>query len=129
MLGAGYRSHVRVIAKHPPELSDEKALAMCRPRGTMIFDYHSGVLFEASAGAGILLEVIVERVVFRLWREKDLSLHFLHATPSAGTRVATVDLAQLSASSTVGVALVWAPEETRLHVFDPRTPNTMVTAA
>jgi hypothetical protein len=106
---------------HPSTLPDETAEAMCRPQGTMLFDYTSEQLFKKSAGAGVLLEVVVEGLVFRLWRDGDLALHFLHSSPGTGTRIATVNLSDLSPRPKIGVALVWSPTETRLHVVDPQT--------
>jgi hypothetical protein len=95
-----------------------------------MFKYTSEQLLDRSAGSGILLEIVVGRIVFKLWRDEDLSLHFLHSSPGSGTRVATVDLATFPKHPSVRVALVWSPEETRLHVLEPGdNPSTMLTGA
>jgi hypothetical protein len=119
---------VHVSRKHPVNLPDEAAQAMCRPRGTLTFKYSFDQLFDRSAGSGVLLEVLVGRTVCRLWRDEDLNLHFLHSSPGAGTRVATVSLEKLRQAPTIGAALVWSPEETRLHVLDTDDPTSMVAA-
>lgn len=87
----------------------------------MLFNYTSEQLFKKSAGAGVLLEVVVDGLVFKLWRDEDLALHFLHSSPSTGTRIATVNLNALSPRPTIGIALVWSPAETRLHMLNPQT--------
>lgn len=93
-----------------------------------MFKYRSDELFDESAGSGVLLEVVVGRIVFRLWRDETLNLHFLHSSPGAGTRVATVSLEKLRDVPTIGTAVVWSPEETRLHVLEADNPTRMLTA-
>jgi hypothetical protein len=119
---------MRVTRKHPPTFSDEAAQAMCRPEGTVVFGYTSEQLFDKSAGAGVLLEVVVDSLVFRLWRDDHLQLHFLHASPGTGTRIATLSLAGFDSRPKIGVALVWSANETRLHVLDPENGNEMGSA-
>jgi len=99
----------------PPKVSEQIMEAMKLPSGTISFKYRSHKLFDSTIGHGILLDTSTDDVVFKLERDADLNLHFIYSTPSTGTRIASVDIAPLKGGEGVYIALVWSPEETRLH--------------
>src|SRR3954464_10741332 len=92
---------------------------MCRPEGTVTFWATYPQLLDGSAGDGVLMQVVAGDVVFRLERDAQLVLKFIHATPGKGTHKAAVHLNPLVASGPCEgffFALAWSPDETRLHV-------------
>jgi len=114
------------IPSVPREVAEQIRAALKRPEGTFMFDYRFDGLFDPALGHGVLLEVATGAILFRLERDLDLHLHFIHSSPGTTTRVASVDLRPLKGSMAVKIALVWSPEETRLHVADADNPERSV---
>ena len=114
------------IPSVPREVAEQIRGAMKRPEGTITFRYRFGGLFDPTLGRGVLLEVTTGAILFRLERDPDLHLHFIHSSPGTGTRVASVDLEPLKGTMAVKVALAWAPEKTFLHVADADNPDRSV---
>jgi len=100
----------------PPEVLKKIQEEMCRPEGTVEFDYVSETLFDTALPQEVILEVAAGAHVFQLVRNERLELLFYHSAPGTGTRVATVDLTSVTPCFRVYIALVWSPSETRLHV-------------
>jgi hypothetical protein len=95
------------------------AEAMRRPEGTGTFVGTFPDLLVDDGRAGVLLEVVIGRIVFRLVRDGDLTLRFVHATPGEGTHEAALSLAELGKQQDherFFFALVWSPTTTRLHL-------------
>lgn len=109
-----------------PEVAGQICAAMKRPEGTLMFTYRFDRLFDPALGRGVLLEIPTGAILFRLERDPDLYLHFIHSSPGTGTRVASVDLEPLKGSMAVKIALVWSQQETRLHVADAGNPERSV---
>ncbi len=99
---------------------------MRRPEGTLIFRYRSDQILNPEAGPGKVMEVTTGGILFSLARDAGLNLSFIHSSPGTGTRVASVDLAPLSGSKALRIALVWSPNETRVQVFDAENPERVV---
>lgn len=106
----------------PPEVLKKMQEEMCRPEGTVEFDYVSETLFDTALPQEVILELAAGAHVFQLVRNERLELLFYHSAPGTGTRVATVDLTSVTPCFRVYIALVWSPSETRLHV-GPRVPG------
>lgn len=88
---------------------------ICRPEGTLTFNYSSPDLFNEKVPGGVLLEIPSGQHFFRLERDNELHLHYYHSSPGTGTRVATIDLKKLTPSETVFIAITWSPENINLH--------------
>ena len=89
---------------------------MRRPEGTFQFRYAFDGLFDRELGHGLLVEIVSGQVLLRLERDADLILHFIHSSPGTGTRDASISIEPLMGSESIWIALVWSPQETRLHV-------------
>lgn len=114
------------IPSVPPEVVEQIRAAMKRPEGKFMFNYQFDGLFDTALGHGVLIEVATGAILFRLERDPDLHLHFIHSSPGTGTRVASADLGPLKGSRAVKIVLVWSPQETRLHVADAGNPERSV---
>ncbi len=96
--------------------------AICRPEGTVSFKYLCKELFDPDVGRGILVEIPSRGHLFRIERDEDFILHFLHASPGTGTRVASIDLKKVPPSDTVFLAFSWSPKEINFHL-GPQVPG------
>ncbi|MDD2366063.1 MAG: hypothetical protein PHN84_07860 [Desulfuromonadaceae bacterium] len=106
----------------PPSIRAEIQEAVCRPEGTVSFEYHSKELFDHNVKGGILFEIPSGGHLFRLERDDNLVLYFYHTSPGTGTRVAKVDLKEATPAEKVFMAFTWSPVEIALHV-GPRAQN------
>lgn len=111
----------------PKEIAQQIRALMKRPEGTFTFRYRFDGLFDRALGYGVLLEVVTGGILFRLVRDADLGLHFIHSSPGTGTRDACANLEPLIGSEAVRITLVWSPQETRLHVGGLSGSKCMVT--
>lgn len=100
----------------PPEVYKQIQELICRPEGTVSFNYTFKNLFNPSIGRGIVLEIPSGEHLFRIDRDENLLLHFYHSSPGTGTRVATIDLKQAVPAETVFLAFTWTPKEINFHV-------------
>ncbi|MCO8127631.1 hypothetical protein NHL50_10475 [Acidimicrobiia bacterium EGI L10123] len=103
----------------PEAKAEAIAEAMQRPEGTITFIGTYPDLLVDDGRSGLLLEIVIGRIVFRLVRDGDLTLRFVHATPGKGTHEAALSLAELGEQEEHGrffFALVWSPTTTRLHL-------------
>ena len=89
---------------------------MCCPEGTVGFIFRSEFLFARDVPTLLVFETVAGAHYFRVERDSDFHMHFFHASPGTGTRVATVDVASLAPADALWFGFVWSPEETRLHV-------------
>jgi hypothetical protein len=90
--------------------------AICRPEGTVSFKYTSKQLFDPAAGAGILIQIPSREHLFRIERDADLVLHFIHSSPGTGTRIASIDLKNVPPCETAFLAFTWSPTEINFHL-------------
>lgn len=97
-------------------IQEELRNAMKIPKGTILFNYTSKGLFDASLEKGILVEITTGEIFYRLERDSNLNLNFFHSSPGTNTRISTIDLKQLPESDTVKIYLTWSPENIGLHV-------------
>lgn len=114
------------IPNVPTDIASQIRNAMKLPEGTFMFRYRFDGLFDTSLGCGVLLEIVTGAIFFRLERDADLNIHFIHSSPGTGTRVATANLEPLRGSEAIRIGLVWSPMETRLHIVDADNPNRSV---
>ena len=96
--------------------------AICRPEGTVSFKYSCKELFELGVGRGILVEIASREHLFRIERDENLILHFIHSSPGTGTRVASIDLKKVPPSETIFLAFTWSPKEINFHL-GPQIPG------
>lgn len=95
---------------------------MCRPEGTVGFEYYSAALTSRAAPGGRLFEVVSGQHFFMLERTDDVRLCLYHSSPGTGTRVAVIDLKELGAIVKAYVAFTWSPDKLTLY-FGRRNPN------
>jgi hypothetical protein len=105
-----------------PEVVQRISEAICRPEGTVEFEYSSDAAFKQGSDAGVILEVPAGGHLFRLERTSDRVLRFYHSSPGTGTRVAEIALSGLPDFEQVYLALTWTPEETNFYC-GPRIPG------
>jgi len=106
----------------PPDIFKQIKEAICRPEGTVSFKYTCKELFDPAVGRGILVEITSREHLFRIERDEDLMLHFLHSSPGTGTRVASIDLKKAPPSDAVFLAFTWSPKEINFHL-GPQVPG------
>lgn len=99
----------------PSEVLRQIADAICRPVGTVAFEYSSPDAFRIDGPSGVIIEVPAGGHYFRLDRTADRLLRFYHSSPGTGTRVASIDLRGLPEFERALLAFVWSPDEIRLH--------------
>lgn len=93
------------------------------PEGTFMFVYSGEGLFDFSPPRVVLLQVIAGSTLFVLERESS-KLSFIHASPGEGTRIATVNLADLKPVDRLKLAFTWSHEGTTLYVGPADEPST-----
>ena len=69
----------------PPDIYKQIQEAICRPEGTVSFKYTCKELYDPAVGRSILVEIPSREHLFRIERDEDLMLHFLHSSPGTGT--------------------------------------------
>lgn len=99
-----------------PHIFKQIQEAICRPEGTFAFEYYSKDLFDKNKKGGLLLQVPSGEHLFRLERDDNLLIHFYHSSPGIGTRVATIDLKEVSPSDHVFLSFAWSPSEINLYL-------------
>jgi len=104
------------------ELVEQIAEALCRPEGSVEFEFQSDCAFKENAEAGILIEVPAGGHYFRLERTDERILRFYHSSPGTGTRVAEIPLAGLPDFEQAYLALTWTPAEMSFYC-GPRIPD------
>lgn len=100
-----------------PELVREIAAAICRPEGTVAFDYSSCDAFRIGVPGGVILEIPSGGHYFRLERTQDRHLNFYHSSPATGTRLASLDLSPVPTFERAFLTFTWSPEEVCVHCF------------
>lgn len=107
----------------PQQVLEQIAAAMCRPVGTVAFEFTSKGAFKVDGEPGVLFEVPTGGHLFRIERQPDRALAFIHAAPATGTRQAVIRLYGLPDFEQAFLAFSWSPEEVKFHC-GPRIPNT-----
>lgn len=95
----------------PPKVVEQIKAAMCRPEGSVTFEYESPTAFKIGSPEGVLLEIFAGGHLFRLERSAARVLSFIHASPGTGTRIASIDLSELPEFERAFLAFTWTPEE------------------
>ncbi len=99
----------------PPNLIREIAAKICRPKGTVSFEYSSFDAFRVGTHGGMILEIPSGGHYFRLERTQDRRLNFYHSSPATGTRLASIDLKPVPTFQRAYLAFAWSSEEVRLY--------------
>lgn len=99
----------------PPEKLREIQEAMQCPEGTLFFSYFSDDLFNTDKRGGRIWELFAGQHFFLIERTDDLLLRFYHSSPGTGTRVAVIDLRQMSPCNPIGITITWVPTEINLY--------------
>ena len=100
----------------PKNIAEKIQALMKRPEGSLQFRYRFNGPFDHAIGHGVLLQIVSGSIIFQLELDPDLILHFIHSSPGTGTRDASISIEPLLGSEAIWIALVWSPQETRLHV-------------
>ncbi len=106
----------------PQDKYEQIKEAMCRPEGTLSFEYTSEELFDKKNDGGIILDIPTRGHYFKLVRDKDFKLNLYHSSPGTGTRVATIDLNTVPPAKKVFIQFSWSPLELILYI-NPRIEN------
>lgn len=105
------------------EVLEQIREAIKRQEGTMAFEYITEEnLFDPKVPGGIIFHTTSGEHYFRLERTNDAEIQFYHSSPGTGTRVASVNLRDLTPSKKVFVVFSWSPAEIQLHI-GPRGEN------
>lgn len=102
-----------------PAVAEDLAGKMANTAGTLAFQGTYRGLLSDDGAAGILFEVVKTPTAWQLIRAQYLTLHFVHASPATGTRVAVLDLQVLQTDTPCHAflfCLVWAPDRLELSV-------------
>jgi hypothetical protein len=94
-----------------PAPVEQIAEAICRPEGTVEFEYSSDVAFKEISDVGVLIQVPAGGHLFRLERAIARVLRFYHSSPGTGTRVAEIALGDLPDFEQAFLAFTWTPQE------------------
>ena len=99
-----------------PELFRQIQKAIRLPEGSFVFKYHSPDLLDKNKKGGIIFEIPTGQHIFRLERDDNFKLNFYHSSPGTGTRVASIDLAQVHPTEHVQIFLTWGTNEINLYL-------------
>lgn len=99
-----------------PGIVRDMQRALMRPEGTLVFNYFLPGLLDPSLGSGIILQIPAGNTLFRLERDAELHLRFIHASPGTGTRISEVDLHELEPTESVRIIVTWSSQEIELYV-------------
>lgn len=114
--------------KVSPELQAQIGATICRPEGSLTFEYSSAEAFKKDQKPGLLLQIPSGGHLFRLERVEGRRLLFFHSSPGTGTRVATIDLADLPDFEKAFLAFTWSPQEACFYC-GPRIPGAALLSA
>lgn len=103
--------------------AQEIADAVHRPEGSLVFDLSSGPLY-GQLGAFTVLEIPSAGTLLRVTRDEASVLHFSHATPGTGTRIASVQLPSFVEGSRFTIVLTWSADGIALFAGFPGTVPT-----
>jgi len=106
----------------PAEIGAQIRSAICRPEGSLTFEYSSAEAFKKEQHPALLLQIPAGGHLFRLERAEGRRLQFYHSSPGTGTRVATIELGNLPDFDRAFLAFAWSPEEVHFHCR-PRIPG------
>lgn len=98
-----------------PKLFQLIQKSICNPEGTVTFNYTCKELFDPAI-SGIVFQVLSGGHIFMIERDADLLLHFYHSAPGTGTRVASIDLKQITKADKLFLCFSWHPEKIEFHV-------------
>lgn len=90
---------------------------MCRPEATVRFDLELPELFKNSSSTIVIFELVSSGCYFLLERSVDLNVNFYYFSPGTGTRVASINLADVQQSDSILFAFTWTPDEINLHML------------
>ena len=105
----------------PKSIFLEISEGICRPEGSFSFIYTCKQLFDKTTN-GLIIEIPAKGHYFRLDRDNDFKLNFYHSSPGTGTRIASIDLNQVTSADTVFIGCTWSPSEAYLYIA-PRITN------
>lgn len=85
------------------------------PEGTFSFTFSSENLFEKEIG-GIIYEIVTGEIYYRIEKDNNLNLKYYRSSPGTGTKVAVVNISELSYSEVIRIFMTWKPENISLHI-------------
>ena len=99
----------------PPNVLAEMQEAMRRPEGTLFFKFSSVDMFNEEKRGGKIWEMSAGQHLFLIERTDDLILQFYHSSPGTDTRVAKIQLKELTPCNPIGITITWAPSGINLY--------------
>ncbi|APC94372.1 hypothetical protein IBE10_07860 [Francisella tularensis subsp. novicida] len=99
----------------PDVLANIKS-AICRPEGTVVFNYICSDIFNKNIKARKIIEIPSGEHLFLLERDEEFFINFYHSSPGTGTRVASINLVDIEETDNLFFAFVWSPNEIRFHL-------------
>lgn len=111
-----------------PHNIEELAELMKRPEGSLNVIKPGSELLDGNLGDLQLIRLVTGSHIHLLKRDSNLNLHFTHASPGTGTRIAILDLKPLLRSKIIGIDLTWSPEKICLYATDVNDPNKFLMA-
>lgn len=85
------------------------------PIGTFSFRFSAEKLFEKDLG-GIIYEIVAGEIYYRLEKDNNLNIKYYRSSPGTGTKVAIVNISELSYSEAIRIFMTWQPENINLHI-------------
>lgn len=99
-----------------PDLIRQIGEKICRPVGSVTFEYSSAEAFRHDTTvAVVLIDIPAGGHFFRLDRTVERVLRFFHSSPGTGTRSASIPLAALPDFDQAFLAFTWSPEEVKFY--------------
>ena len=102
----------------PPQILEQIRQAIKRPVGTFEFTVSLDRSFfnPQIRQSWILWEIVSGAHIFRLERTNNFGLQYYYSSPGAGTRVAVIQLSEISYSEKTFFAFTWSPKEINVYV-------------
>jgi len=107
----------------PSNVLAEMQEAMRRPEGTLFFRFSSLDLFNAEKRGGKIWEMSAGQHFFLIERTDDLVLRFYHSSPGTGSRVAKIQLKELTPCNPLGITITWAHSGINLYAGPINDPS------
>jgi len=91
--------------------------------GTLKFVLRQSNLFDSLNQYVCLFSVHAGKSLFKLFRDNDLNLTFVHKRPETHVRTAAIKLYGLSADVSICICLDWSEEQSHLYISDLLFPD------
>lgn len=97
------------------------------PEGTFSFIFSSENLFKKDI-VGIIYEIATGEIYYRIEKDNDLNLKYYRSSPGTGTKVAKVNISELSYSESINIFMTWSPDNISLHIVNTTGEKKVLTS-